>query len=68
MNPSHPTNDSELPVIGETACGGRIKISPNTPSILYRDEVIYFCGWDCKQLYDEDPLNSCLAARLLSGN
>jgi hypothetical protein len=66
MNPSQPTNDPRLPVIGETACGGRIRISENTPSINYRNEIVYFCGWDCKQLYDEDPLNSCMAARLLS--
>ena len=60
--------EENLPSQAETACGARIKITQNTPFIHYRDETVYFCGWDCKQLYDEDPLSSCLAARLLSGN
>jgi hypothetical protein len=42
-------------------------VSPDTPSIYYKDEVIYFCGENCKFLYDEEPMNSCMAARLLSG-
>jgi hypothetical protein len=67
MTPSQPTIDSDLPVLGETACGARIRITSNTPCIHYRDEIVYFCGQDCKQMYDEDPLNSCMAARLLSG-
>lgn len=67
MNPPQSTHDPDIPELGETACGGRIRITPDTPFIHYRDEVVYFCGWDCKQLYDEDPLSSCMAARLLSG-
>lgn len=51
----------------ETACGARITFTPNAPHIHYGDEIVYFCGTDCKQLYEEDPLNSCMAARLLSG-
>lgn len=66
MNPSQPNNDPEQPVIGETACGGRVRITPGTPFIHFHDEIVYFCGLDCKQIYDEDPLNSCLAARLLA--
>jgi hypothetical protein len=54
--------------LGQTACGARIMIAKDTPFIHYRDEVVYFCGQDCAQLYDDDPLNSCMAARLLSGN
>jgi YHS domain-containing protein len=53
--------------LGETACGARIMVNPNTPYIHYREEIVYFCGQDCKQLYDEDPLSSCMAARILSG-
>jgi hypothetical protein len=51
---------------GETACGALIMVTPDTPFIHYGDEVVYFCGHDCKLLYDEDPLGSCMAARLLS--
>jgi hypothetical protein len=54
--------------LGQTACGARILITKETPFIHYRDEVVYFCGQDCELLYDADPLNSCMAARLLSGN
>ena len=53
---------------GYTACGARIQITEETPFINYRNKTIYFCGQNCKALYDEDPLNSCMAARLLSGN
>ena len=51
----------------ETACGARILVTPNTPYIKYKDEIVYFCGQDCKEIYDADPMNSCLAACLLSG-
>ena len=50
----------------ETACGARILVTPNTPYIMYKDEIVYFCGQDCKEIYAADPMNSCLAARLLS--
>ncbi|OGN93013.1 MAG: hypothetical protein A2Z71_11770 [Chloroflexi bacterium RBG_13_50_21] len=63
-----PSSEENLPPQAETACGARIKVSSDTPLVRYRDEIVYFCGWDCKQLYDDDPLNSCMAARLLSGN
>jgi hypothetical protein len=52
---------------GETACGATTKITPEIPFIHYRDEIVYFCGEDCKVLYESDPLCSCMAARLLSG-
>ena len=53
--------------LGETACGARILVTPDTSYVHYRDEVVYFCGQDCKQMYADDPLNSCMAARLLAG-
>ncbi len=68
MSPTHPSMEPELPSQAETACGARVKLTPNTPFIQYKGEIVYFCGSDCKQLYDEDPLSSCMAARLLSGS
>lgn len=62
-NPSHDIGDDGR---GETACGALIRITSDTPYVLYRDEVVYFCGCDCKDQYDQDPLSSCLASRLLS--
>ena len=72
MNNTQGSTSLDEPKLGQTACGARIMIADETPFIHYRDEVVYFCGQDCEQdceqLYDDDPLNSCLAARLLSGN
>jgi len=51
---------------GVTACGSNIVITSKTPFIHYRDETIYFCQQDCLDLYKKDPLNSCMAARLLA--
>ena len=67
MSTSQPYITSEDGKMGETACGARITIAPDTPYIYYRDQVVYFCEHDCKLLYDEDPLSSCMAARILSG-
>jgi hypothetical protein len=66
MSPTQLTDEEDMAVQAETACGARIEVSSDTPYVHYRDEIVYFCGWDCKQLYDEDPLSSCMAARLLS--
>lgn len=60
---THPGSEERV----ETACGARIKLTHNTSFVYHRDEIVYFCGEDCKQLYDEDPLNSCMAARIISG-
>ena len=61
-------DEENLAVLGETACGAKIKISSDTPYVHFRGEIVYFCGWDCKQLYDEDPLSSCMATRLLTSD
>lgn len=67
MSTIHPHSTSEDGKIVETACGARITIAPDTPYVQYRDKVVYFCEQDCKLRYDEDPLSSCMAARILSG-
>jgi len=66
MSSFQESTPSGAGVYGETACGARIMITPTTPHIHYRDEIVYFCEQDCKQLYEEDPLSSCMAARLLA--
>lgn len=67
MNPSQGSTIPAEEKFCETACGATIRITPDTPFIHYRDEVVYFCGQGCKHIFDHDPLSSCLAARLLSG-
>jgi YHS domain-containing protein len=67
MNTSQPSSDSVTAAQAETACGARVMITPHAHFIDYQEETIYFCAEDCKQLYDDDPLISCMAARLLSG-
>ena len=67
MNFNQPSPDPVTTIQADTACGARVMITPHTPFIHFRDEVVYFCSEDCKQLYDEDPLNSCMADRLFSG-
>ncbi len=67
MSTNPPSPNADKPKVGETACGATILVTPKTPFVHYRDEIVYFCGQDCLDLYNEDPYNSCLAARLLSG-
>jgi len=67
MNLDQASPDSSFAIQADTACGARVMLTPHTPFIHFRDEVIYFCSEGCKQLYVEDPLASCMADRLLSG-
>jgi hypothetical protein len=67
MSPTETPMSSSRGMPGKTACGSSILVTSDTPYIYYRDEVVYFCEQDCKQIYDEAPLSSCMAARLITG-
>lgn len=58
-------SDSPQPAEVETACGTRVMLSRNTPQAVYADKPVYFCMPECKETYENDPLNSCMAARIL---
>lgn len=57
-----PLHGSEV----TTACGGIVRLETNTPSALYKDEVVYFCLPICKADYEDNPQSSCLAAKIFS--
>ena len=65
--PENPSSAQPPVKLVETACGGEVALTPETPFVYYRDKIVHFCQQDCKDLYETDPLNSCMAARLLSG-
>lgn len=48
-----------------TACGGTTTLTRATPSTQYKGQTYFFCMQSCKELYEKEPLNSCLAAKLL---
>lgn len=62
------SDQKSTPEVGkpvQTACGGWVIYSLDTPWALYRDEVIYFCTPTCKADYERSPETSCLAGRIL---
>jgi hypothetical protein len=67
MNTHQPSTTPGESKHAETACGAWVTINPDTPCIHYQDEIVYFCGHDCLQMFKEDPNNSCMSGRLLSG-
>ena len=58
----HPLPGTEV----YTACGGIVQYMSNTPSAVYKEEVVYFCLPICKADYEDNPKTSCLAARIFS--
>jgi hypothetical protein len=44
-----------------------ISFTTQTPSVVYQGEILSFYEDHFHHMYTEDPLNSCLASRLLSG-
>jgi hypothetical protein len=67
MKRTSPNPDQEDPHPSETAYGASTSITPQTPLVVYQGEMVHFCGEGFRHAYTEDPLNSCLASRLLSG-
>ena len=59
---SYPLPGTEV----STACGGIVRYMSDTPSVVYKDEVICFCLPICKVDYEDNPKTSCLAARFIS--
>ena len=64
LNPNpDPAPEPEKPV--QTACGGWVLYSPETPWVLYRGEAVFFCTPGCKTDYESSPETSRLAGRNL---
>jgi len=62
MNKEPSTRPQEV----ETACGGMIELTENTPRAFYRDQEVFFCLPECRETYLKNPAISCLAARYLA--
>ncbi len=67
MNPASAAYEPDHAQDVEAAPGARVAANQQIPSVRYQGELIHLCGEACRQVYPEDPLNLCLASRLLSG-
>ena len=47
-----------------TACGGKTRLSSDTPHAIYNEKWVFFCLPACKQEFDKDPASSCLAEQI----
>jgi YHS domain-containing protein len=53
-----------LPAPGQvvqTACGGLVKFSPETPRSPYKGRWLYFCLPICQHNFHQDATSSCLS-------
>lgn len=68
MSPAANPNPGSAPEPGkpvQTACGGWVLYTPETPQALYQGETVFFCTLGCKTDYESSPETSCLAGRIL---
>lgn len=70
--PNHagPECPGPKPPIGsqvQTACGGTITYSAETPCASWRGKPVYFCLPCCRDDFLADPRNSCLGNQIASG-
>ncbi len=48
-----------------TACGGPALFSESTPRVVFQGKWAFFCLPGCVTVYEQDPLQSCLADLVL---
>ncbi len=68
MNAAGETANQKPGYMVDTACGSRAPFAADTPYVLFRGEVVYFCCSECKEGYETNPQTSCMAGRMTTGN
>lgn len=66
MNSNLPTTQPDDLMTPQTAVPKENLIKPQSISLAYHGEIVHFSSAEYRQTFSEDPLNSCLASRLLS--